>query len=619
LGTPPTGRHQTIPSLEAGSPILISPNARRREGGEWGQAKRGFFHAMLTFVVFDADGIDARHFPPRRAYLHATDELPLQADVILRPGAVMCNHSGVHSKALVVQMSLDAELGATAKAEGLGILTLPTCLLPDREQPYLLAIELARHRIMLFLNKLEDWQLSELSLTHPTMARFEAARQSFTSALIAQRAVDGESRNGYSAKAARLAALSLAEGIEAGEQLALIQAERQIKDRASGQAYQTEAAHYKKLTQESPLPGAPIIVAGSGNGAILPGPAMVGCSISPDNFSEPLQRAAASALDFVTMPMRWQDMEPKEGKYNFASTDRWIEWAVRVAKVPVFAGPLVDFRAPCVPDWLYIWENDYETLRDLVIEHVQSIVTRYRRTIQRWTVASGLNVNTNFKLPIDQVMDLTRVAVGLVKKLHPQAKVQVEIAQPWGEYHATNRRSIPPLIYAEAMIQMGLPIDAIGLRLQMGHAQPGLSTRDLLSLSALLDRYSHFEKPLTISAIGVPSAPIEPKPYQPREGSAAEEPYEPGYWRSAWTESRQAAWLSKALAICASKPFVHSVCWQELADPAPVPTGSPIAAEMPFGGLISSTGQSKPSLAALTLLRQCLKEGKCPFPSLGSV
>lgn len=568
---------------------------------------------MLTFVVFDADGIDARHFPPRRAYLHATDELPLQADVHLKPGMVAAQHGGSHSKALVVQISIASD--GNAKGEGLGLLTLPTCLLPDRTQPYLLGIELARHRIMLFLNKLEDWQLSDLSPSHPTMVRFESARQTFTSALIAQRS--GETLDGYSPEADRLAVKSLAEGVEAGEQLTLIQAERQLKERASGQAYQAESARFKKLTQESPAPGAPVIVAGSGNGAILPGPAMIGCSISPTQFTEGLQRAAMSSLDFVTMPMRWQDMEPKEGKYNFTNTDRWIEWAIRVAKLPVFAGPLVDFRAPCTPDWLYIWENDYETLRDLVIEHIQSIVTRYRRTIQRWTVASGLNVNTNFKLPIEQVMDLTRVAAVLVKKLHPQAKIQVEIAQPWGEYHATNRRSIPPLIYAEAMIQMGLPVDAIGLRLQMGHAQPGLSTRDLLSLSALLDRYAHFEKPLAVTAIGAPSAPIAPTPYQPREGSAAEDPYEPGFWRGEWNEQRQASWLTNALAICASKPFVHSVSWQDLADPAPVmsPGGvmvTPPAPEMPFGGLISSSGQPKAALQSIAALKQAVKEGKAP-------
>lgn len=567
---------------------------------------------MLSFVVFDADGIDARHFPPRRAYLHGSDELPLQADVVLKPGMVSSQHPGLHSKALVVQLELAPDGSAVAPG-GLGVLTLPTCLLPDRPTPYLLAIELARHRIMLFLNKLEDWQLSDLAPSHPTMVRFEAARQTFTSALVAQREPTPDAREGYSPKAANLATKSLSEGLEASEQLTLIQAEKQLKQRATNEAYLSEAARYKKLTQETPIPGAPVIIAGSGNGAILPGPAMVGCSISPGTFSEPLQRAAASSLDFVTMPMRWEDMEPKEGKYNFASTDRWIEWAVRAAKVPVFAGPLVDFRAPCVPDWLYIWENDYETLRDLVIEHIQSIVTRYRRTISRWTVASGLNVNTNFKLPIEQVMDLTRVAVVLVKKMHPQAKVQVEIAQPWGEYHATNRRSIPPLIYAEAIIQMGLPVDALGLRLQMGHAQPGLSTRDLMSLSALLDRYSHFEKPLAVTAIGAPSAPITPTPYQPREGSAAEDPYEPGRWRSAWNETQQAAWLSKAMAICASKPFVHSVCWQDLADPAPTPTGQAIAPEMPFGGLVNSNGQPKPALQALAALRQGIKEGKMPI------
>jgi tripartite-type tricarboxylate transporter receptor subunit TctC len=44
------------------------------------------------------------------------------------------------------------------------------------------------------------------------------------------------------------------------------------------------------------------------------------------------------------MPMRWIDMEPAEGKYDFSATDRWIEWAVRAAKLPVVGGPLIELH-----------------------------------------------------------------------------------------------------------------------------------------------------------------------------------------------------------------------------------------------------------------------------------
>lgn len=555
---------------------------------------------MLSFVTFEGDGIEPREFPPRHAYLHGPDELPLQADVTMSQGHVLCQFDANHSKGLVVQVALDG-------AEPLGLLTLPTCLLPDRQRPYLLPLELARHQIMLFLNKLEDWQLTDLSPESATMLRFEEARAGFTASLVAQRAPAAQGHAGYSDEASRAAIRTLAQAVDAGERLALIQAERQLAERASGKAHEDAAAHFRRITQESVAPGAPVVVPG-GSGVVLSGPAQVGCAVGPGTTGEAAQRAVASCCDFIAMPMRWNDMEPREGKYAFTGTDRWIEWAVRTAKIPVHAGPLVDFRASCVPDWLYIWENDYETLRDLVIEHIQSIVTRYRRTVNRWTAVSGLNVNTNLKLPLESALDLTRVAVLVVRKLQPQAKVQVEIAQPWGEYHAYNRRSIPPLAYAEALVQMGLPIDAIGLRIQMGHAQPGLSTRDMLSFSALLDRYAQLEKPLAITAVGCPSAPIAPAPYQPRAGLAAEDPYEPGRWRGSWSEAQQAVWLERVVAICCGKPSVQSVCWHDLADPAPGQTPP----EMPFGGLLNSAGTPKPALARLSLVRQAARSGKAP-------
>src|SRR5262249_15174467 len=125
--------------------------------------------------------------------------------------------------------------------------------------------------------------------------------------------------------------------------------------------------------------GSPSMVKGPDTtGGILAQPAAIGGAVNPSPFAEPPQRVLASACDLLGLPMRWLDMEPEEGKYSFTRTDRWIEWAVRTAKIPVVAGPVIDFRASSVPDWLYIWEHDYETLRELVYEHVKQIVTRYR-------------------------------------------------------------------------------------------------------------------------------------------------------------------------------------------------------------------------------------------------
>ena len=591
---------------------------------------------MFSFVVFDADGVDARNFPPRHAHLVGTDDVPFQGDVTFEGSLVRCSIAQPQSAGLVLQFQVGkpeidgqpvpslppvggggggngvAPAGVAGANGGLGLLTIQTCLLPVRKRPYLLSMELARHRIMLFLNKLEDWGLTDLPPETPVMQQFEHARTAFTQALVAQREVTGdgaaaETHGGFSVAADRQSSRAIALAVNAGEGLTLINADRQLKARLSGKAHSEAAAHLARITPETPPAGSPILIPGAGT-VVLPGIPQIGAAISPGQFSEPMQRAAQAACDFVVMPMRWIDMEPSEGKYQFAATDRWIEWAIRTAKLPVVAGPLIDFRAHAVPDWLYIWENDYETLRDLVFEHVQAVVTRYRRTVQRWVVASGLHINTNFKISFEQIMDLTRMCVLLVRKLHPTAKIVLEVDQPWGEYHAYNRRSIPPYLYAEAVMQSQLAIDGIGLRVQMGDARPGAATRDLMAISAMMDRFAALEKPLHLS-IGAPSATITPTPFRPRVGASAEDAYEPGYWRHQWSEGSQADWMTHVMTIAASKPGVASICWQELADfPAQVD-----ASEMPGGGLLTAAGQPKAGLARLGLLRQCLKEGRSPL------
>lgn len=560
---------------------------------------------MLSFAVFEGDA-PATQWPVRLAQLFGAQDLPLQGAVRFEDSKLVCDKTSPETAGLLIQFPVGAPSlspnGAVRPASdehGIGLLALKTCLLPDREQPYLLSLELARHRIMQFLNKLEDWGLFDLPADDPILQEFELARRSFTAALVAQKHSDGPGGDAwtFSPQADKMARASLAQALDAGEKLAIANAERAMPLRLAGQFYQRAAAQYTAITQDKPPAGVPIVVPGS-SCAVVPGTPLIGCTISPDQFSEPLQKAATSACDFVTMPMRWIDMEPAEGRYDTTSTDRWIEWAVRTAKLPVVGGPLIDLRASCIPEWLYIWENDYETLRELVYDHVQHLVTRYRRTVSRWTVCSGLHVNSNFKLSFEQIMDLTRVCILVVKKLHPAAKIQLEIAQPWGEYHAENKRSIPPLMYAEAVVQSGQQVDALGLRIQMGQPASGQATRDLMALSDMLDHYGSLERPIAVTAMGVPS--MNSAPAQGRDS---------GMWRAPWSDTLQAEWLTKAMMICLSKPYVHSVCWQELADAAAKP-------EMPGGGLVSATGAPKPAATRMIALRKAL-HGTQPFPQFG--
>ncbi len=586
---------------------------------------------MISFVVFDLappNGPPGASSPAafvlRHAHMFGADDVPIQADVKVSPGSgasiVRCEKRTAESAGLSVQMAVEP----AGPGRPIGAVTLQTCLLPERDKPYLLSLELARHRLMLVLNKLEDWALFDLPPTDPGLAKFEQARKAFTEALVAhvetEKAAAGSGGAGgggngtpYSPQADRLARHALALAMEAGELVTMTQARAQFAKRMSGElaaAAARIAAPANAITDHEAAESRSALLGTVG--VILPTPPQVGVAINPEMFGPALQKAVALCADFVCAPMRWVDMEPTEGKYLFGKTDRWIEWAVRQARLPIVGGPIIDFRRGCVPEWLYIWEHDYETLRELVYEHVKTLVTRYRRTVGTWTVASGLHVASNFALSFEQVMDLTRLVVMVVRKLQPGAKVQVQIDQPWGEYFADSTRAVPPLMYAEMVSQAGINPDLYALRIEMGQPEQGRSTRDMMALSSLLDRYAALERPLSIAAISAPSRPPD------AEHLGIDAQMDPGYLHEPWSPQSQVAWMTRALAVATSKPFVHSVCWHELYEPAR-------PADNKFDGLIDTTGTvAKPGLWRLAEVRQAIRNKQSPLslpasPTIGTL
>lgn len=534
--------------------------------------------------------------PLAGASIVGPDAVPVTGAAIAEPGLIRCEKTSSEAAALSIQVTLDASalasLGPCLLPDGtalrpLGQLVLQTCLLPDRDRPYLLTLELARHRVMLILNKLEEWQAFESLAADPVMPVIEKAREAFTQALVAlprQATPDDD--------ADRLALRALWIALEASERLALRQAQLDFGAPARARMHAQAADDLGA--------GQPVLHP-TRAGLVLPQAPAVGVTISPLVFTDPAKDLAAKAADFITMPMRWLEMEPAEGEYAFARTDRWIEWAVRAAKIPVVAGPVIDFRPHAVPDWLYIWENDYDTLRELVYEHMKAVVTRYRRTVNRWTVCSGLHANRNFAFTFEQMIDLTRICVLVTRKLHPKAKVQVEIVEPWGEHHSADRRSLPPTLYAEMLAQASIQFDTLALRIQMGVPAPGLATRDLMAFSAMLDQYAALDRPIAITAAGVPAAPIDLTDDE-NQGLSG------GSWRQPWSNQAQADWASAFLAVALAKPFVQSVCWQELADPT-------ASAEMPRGGLADAAGAPRPVFERITELRAALAKGDMPEPA----
>jgi len=500
---------------------------------------------MLKFLVYDDNGEPADCWPLREPHLIGADGNPMRCSVYCEAGQVMVEKREAGSGAL----------GLLHPVGELGELVLHTCLLPEREEPYLLRIELARHRLMLLYTKLEEWGLFDLEPDHPVSQRRERALAQFIEALCIQ----GEKP----AEADAIAQQALEAALDGSEELALAHGGLMInRKQAAG-----------TLSQ-------------------LP----IGCGVPLEQAHSRLQTAVAANFDQILLPTPWQQIAPEEGTYHWEPLDRWMRWAGR-QRLPVVAGPLTSFEPGHAPDWLYIWEHDYDTVRDLVYEHIERVVSRYANVVRTWKVVSGIHINRYFQFNFEQIIDLTRMATMLVRKLAPRSQIAVEIREPFGEYYSTNNRSIPPMMYTDLLMQSGIDFDVLAIELLMGQARPGQHARDLMQISSLLDEYGLIGKPLLLTA-AVPSQPVTSVMIAAPD--AAEGPVDDhcGYWRRPWSTTVQSHWLEAILQIAMGKPYLEAILWKSLVD-------HPRMA-LPLAGLITEDWQPKPAYRRMTSVRQTL-------------
>ncbi len=472
---------------------------------------------MLKFITIDqtesfAGGI------PSNAYLIGVDGNPMRANIQIKGEEIWCDKRETGTAALVIQRSVGV----------CGELTVQTCLLPDREDPYLLILELARHQLMELYHKLEDWGMFDLDRASAVSKRASMARRLFVEALCVDRTNPSDAERG--AKECLVAALDGCEEL---------------------------AVSYSKIMLERRQV----------EGTMSPFP--IGCGVNHVELSERLCTGLVNNFDFIHLPIIWRDLAPIENEYCWEKLDGWMQWITRV-NMPVVAGPVLSCDPRLLPDWVYIWEHDFDMFREVIYEHVERVVSRYSDVISTWNVVSGLHVNNHISFTFDQIMDLTRMATMLIKKIQPSAKVVVEICQPFGEYYSANSRSIPPLVYVDLLIKGAVDFDGVAIKLQMGQGYTAQYARDCMQVSNLLDQFSAFARPLAVT-IGAPSGQspslLDDEPDKSDDfGQRDQDDHGCGYWRKPWSQQVQSHWLAALFQIALSKPMVDSVAWDELVD-----------------------------------------------------
>lgn len=465
---------------------------------------------MLTFQAYK-NGKPFSSPDLRGAYLVGIDDVPIRGTISTDDtGRIVCQVSTEEAAALFLLWPSDS----------CGVCMTGTTRLPERDKPYILNVELARARLMRIVHRQEEWDLFESTEAASTLEQINKASQLFVESL---KLLDDP------AAAAARADESFSLSMAAGEELSLFHARKNLERRVAG----------------GNMPKRPL-----------------GCRVALDEQSMSARQSLTDVCDFVTLPVDWRFIEPQERQVQFGQLDKWVEWAAR-SRLPIRARPLVSFHPDSIPDWLYLWEHDFESVRDMVFEHIDRVVGRYGRFVRIWDAVSALNSYNSFNFSFDQMLELTRLVVTRTKQLCPRATVTVEVTCPWGEYYARNPRTIPPMVYADMIAQSGAPFDAFALQIQFGPAADGRMTRDLLQVAAILDRFCALGKPVHLTTVSVPSS-IDDTCNKDDDDEPVD--LDGGYWRKPWSQQQQAQWLRALCTLALGRPTVETIGWEKLID-----------------------------------------------------
>jgi len=490
---------------------------------------------MIRFKVYN-QAKPAESLSLTGTYMFAQDEIPVRSQLQYANGELIGTRNSETA----------AGVATVWPVKDFGEILLQTTRLPERSAAYILNVELARARLLKISQKRADWGMTDTNLTEDNHQLIDQSLDAFVDALCFLDQPE---------KASVHADKSLTLAMRAGEAMSLAHAKFFLDRRTATQGF---------------------------------GRHSFGCTFDPKRIQdESYLKAIQDNFHFVTLPISWRQIEPKEQQQDFSLIDECVRWLTK-HRIAIKAGPLISFAPTMLPDWLSIFENDFEQVREMAFEYVTAVVERYQQKVQAWDVVSGLNANNFFKFSFDQIVEMTRSATMAAKKAAHRALILVEITEPWGEYYATNPRAIPPLVYADVICQSGVRFDGFGIKIRFGRGAGGMQTRDFLDISSLLDRFALFGKQVHLSSVGVPSLP-DPRD---RIGNLGN----PGYWHEPWSEAVQAEWLRCLYSIALSKPFVETITWQDLLDDE--------ESVLQNGGLLRKDYTQKPAFDALAHLKR---------------
>ena len=491
---------------------------------------------QMRFRIHDRHRIPSEHL--ERIYVAGLEEIPWSTRVSWDGDMLVVRRTISDSGCVYVPWQVD----------GHGENVLTTTTLMERDAPYLLEVELARGLIHRIRTRLFVWEWLGLETPPEMQEKLQIATREFALAATTQ----GE----------------LSEAAAAA-------------NRAISMAFETSAELVSKYAEQ----------AIAGRQRQSPIATLMGVSLSSETPDLKVRRSLVEACNIIQIPIAWRAVESKEGRRDWKQTDEQLAWCQK-AGMKVAAGPLLRMDDLGVPDWMVLWEGDFENLTRLMVEHVTAVVSRYAGRVHLWQVASRVNTGRLLGLEEEQSLQLVAHALELVRNIDPRTPTVVSFDQPWGEYLSQQDEDLAPLHYADALVRADLGVSGFGLEINAGFLPGGTSHRPTFELGRMLDQWSVWGLPLMIqmsTASSDEADPLAKKNIGIQLASGV---------RDASVDP-QRLWATEILPLLLARSAVQVVLWNQVSDSVPH--------EFPHAGLFDANDQPKSTLALMRdLLKSCL-------------
>ena len=432
------------------------------------------------------------------------------------------------------------------KVDGYGEIVLSTTSLMERERPYYLPIELARGTINRIRNQQAGWQMAGLEVPSQITVNLKRAAALLSRAVLNQHDTDA---------ACNLAEESIRCSLEViGD----------LMREYTRQAMEVRHQQVMKL------------------------PTVFGAHLGRSMVGENRANMLSAAFNSTVVGMSWSDIEGQTGNFQWNVYDQQVEWCRRRA-VRIIGGPLFHLDMRDMPDWLFLWEDDFDNLESQVLSFIDAAVNRYRGKITLWNCAARINSNGTIPLTEEQRLHLTVRAIETVRRIEPQVPVIVSLDQPWAEYVASQPVDMSPLQYADTLSRADLGLSGFGLEINLGYWPGGTIWRDPMEISRLLDRWSLLGLPLVVFLTAPSSDAADPRASQGIRPLSEITP-------DGLSPQSQRDVLEQIVRLLLIKHCVQGIVWNQLYDHEPH--------IFPHSGLFDAEGDPKPVLDSLTTIRQ---------------